>query len=327
MTAVNAVEPVPSAASGHAGESFVHEGLFYHDQQAYAAGLLPFIRAGLAAEEPVLVAVPGAHLDQLRDAVGGEAGRVRFVDMAQSGRNPGRIIPAVLHAFIEEHSPARVRIIGEPIWPGRTAVEYPACVQHEALINAVFTGRNATILCPYDAGQLTPEVLADAARTHPVLVRGDDRRSNRDYTEPGAVVAAFNRPLPEPAVEAGQVVTSFAFEAGQLATVRHLVADRGRLVGMDPERITDLQMAVNEVAANTIEHTGRPGTLRIWRERQRLICEVHDSGRLTELLVGRIPPAPSSERGRGLVLVNYLCDLVRVHTQPTGTTIRMHMAI
>jgi anti-sigma regulatory factor (Ser/Thr protein kinase) len=326
MTAVNAVEPVPSAASGHAGESFVHEGLFYQDQQEYAAGLLPFIRSGLAAEEPVLVAVPGAHLDQLRDAVGGEAGRVRFVDMAQSGRNPGRIIPAVLHAFIEEHSPARVRIIGEPVWPGRTAVEYPACVQHEALINAVFTGRNATILCPYDAGQLTAEVLADAARTHPVLVRGDDRRSNRDYAEPGAVVAAFNRPLPEPAVEAGQV-TSFAFEAGQLATVRHLVADRGRLVGMDPERITDLQMAVNEVAANTIEHTGRPGTLRIWRERQRLICEVRDSGRLTELLVGRIPPAPSSERGRGLVLVNYLCDLVRVHTQPTGTTIRMHMAI
>jgi anti-sigma regulatory factor (Ser/Thr protein kinase) len=173
---------------------------------------------------------------------------------------------------------------------------------------------------------LTAEVLADAARTHPVLVRGDDRRSNRDYAEPGAVVAAFNQPLPEPAVEAGQV-TSFAFEAGQLATVRHLVADRGRLVGMDPERITDLQMAVNEVAANTIEHTGRPGTLRIWRERQRLICEVRDSGRLTELLVGRIPPAPSSERGRGLVLVNYLCDLVRVHTQPTGTTIRMHMAI
>jgi hypothetical protein len=34
-----------------------------------------------------------------------------------------------------------------------------------------------------------------------------------------------------------------------------------------------------------------------------------------------------SEHGRGLLLVNYLCDLVRVHTDLSSTTIRLHMRI
>jgi len=32
-------------------------------------------------------------------------------------------------------------------------------------------------------------------------------------------------------------------------------------------------------------------------------------------------------RGRGLVLINHLCDLVRIHTRPGATTIRLHIAL
>ena len=64
--------------------------------------------------------------------------------MAEAGRNPGRILPAVLHAFADDHPRARVRIVGEPVWAGRTPVEYPACAQHEALINGSLAGRDVT---------------------------------------------------------------------------------------------------------------------------------------------------------------------------------------
>ena len=42
-------------------------------------------------------------------------------------------------------------------------------------------------------------------------------------------------------------------------------------------------------------------------------------------LAGLVPPAPESLGGRGLVLVNYLCDLVRIHTGPEGTAVRAYL--
>lgn len=117
-------------------------------------GTVPFIRDGLAAGEPVAVAVPGPNLRLIVAELGTDAEQVRLLDMTQVGRNPGRIIPGVLRAFADAHPGERVRIIGEPIWVGRTGTEYPACAQHEALINLAFTGQPVTILCPYDADTL-----------------------------------------------------------------------------------------------------------------------------------------------------------------------------
>jgi anti-sigma regulatory factor (Ser/Thr protein kinase) len=303
--------------------TLMHEALLYKDSDAFLAGTLPFIRDGLVDDEPILVAVPAANISLLRDELGDEAAEVHFIDMTEIGRNPGRIIPAVLHAFISAHPRERVRIIGEPIWPGRTAQEYPACVQHEALINMTFADRSAAILCPYDAARLEPVMLRDAFRTHPVMLSSGRRRASGRYGRPQAVVASFNRPLPEPA---GPTAT-MTFNGDALSRMRRVVANHAQAAGLAEARIGDLQVAVNEVATNSIAHAGAPGTLRIWQEQNTLVCEIRDRGRLTDPLVGRVPPAPESEHGRGLLLVNYLCDLVRVYTHRAGVTIRLHMAL
>jgi anti-sigma regulatory factor (Ser/Thr protein kinase) len=304
---------------------FVHEALLYADTDEYLAGTLSFLRAGLAADEPSLVAVPGANLALIRDGMGATAGQVRFVDMSEAGRNPGRIIPSVLHAFVDQHTPRRVRIIGEPIWPGRSATEYPACVQHEALINDAFAGRSATILCPYDSKGLDPDVIGDAARTHPIMVHGDDRRPSDGYADPGDVVAAFNRPLPEPAGSPPMLT----FDVEDLPAVRQFVAHHATRMGLPAERIGDVQLAINELATNSIIHAGGPGVLRVWYDAEggHVVCEIRDSGRFTDRLAGRIPPSVTSEGGRGLLLVNYLCDLVRVHTGEAQTTIRLYLRV
>ena len=84
-------------------EEFVHPALLYRDDEEYLAGTVPFIRDGLAAGEPVAVAVPGPNLELIRDALGADAQRVLLRDMAEAGRNPGRIIPTVLLAFANAH--------------------------------------------------------------------------------------------------------------------------------------------------------------------------------------------------------------------------------
>lgn len=114
------------------------------------------------------------RLEPIHEGLGEQAAKVRLIDMTRGGRSLGRIIPSVLRQFADpQPSECRVRIIGEPIWQGRSAVEYPACVQHEALINAAFTGRAVAILCPCDAGQMEKQILSDALATHPVVIDAD----------------------------------------------------------------------------------------------------------------------------------------------------------
>ena len=81
----------------------------------------------------------------------------------------------------------------------------------------------------------------------------------------------------------------------------------------------------NEIATNAVVHSGRPAVVRVWLDDEGVVCEITGSSVLTDRLAGRLPPSPVSDSGRGLLLVNYLCDLVQVHTDSTSTSVRLHM--
>ncbi len=314
---------VPAPSSTLAGaEPFRHPALFYRGMDEYLAGTLPFIEAGLAAGEPVAAAVPGAQLEALRAGLGDAAVRVRLLDMTRAGRNPGRILPGVLFAFADEHRDAEfVRIIGEPIWAGRTAAEYPACVQHEALINHAFAGRSVEILCPYDVATLPDDVLLDAERTHPTLIDPAGARASDRYA-PDDVLADYNHALSAP-----PGVPALLVDAPTLAEARAFALAEAKRAGLQPERADDFELAVNELVTNSIEHARSLGALRVWVEDGHLVGEVSDTGRLDNLLAGRRPAPPEQSRGRGLLLVNHLADLVRIHRSDRGTTIRIYMKL
>jgi anti-sigma regulatory factor (Ser/Thr protein kinase) len=305
-------------------DPFTHPALLYADPDEYLAGTVPFIRAGLAAGEPVMVAVPADNLARIRTALGTDADRVILRDMGEAGRNPGRIIPDVLLAFAAEHAGRPARIIGEPIWAERNAAEYPACAQHEALINAAFTGRDATILCPYDTSRLDPAWLADAHRTHPVVWTATARWDSDYYADPIALAGSFSPPLPDPAPDAARI----SVERGVLAAIRRFVAGQAQAAGLPADRISDLMIAASEIAANTVVHTAGTGELAVWVDDGYLLCQLNDSGWIRDALVGRIPVAPEDATGgRGLLLVNQLCDLVRIHSVPGATAIRLYLRL
>ncbi|MET9757791.1 sensor histidine kinase [Streptomyces sp. NPDC006372] len=300
-------------------EPFVHPAFFYRDEQEYLGGTVPFVREALAAGDPVAVAVPGKNLELIRDALGDAADTVRLLDMREAGRNPGRIIPGVLRAFADAQPPgSRVRIIGEPIWAGRSDTEYAACVQHEALINASFQGRTVTILCPYDVGQLPEHVLADARATHPVVISsGSDHAEDSEAYAPGDIVARYNEPLP-PVPDA----LMFAFDSASLSQARHVAVGEGSRHGLNGVKLDDLALAMAELTTNSVVHGGGSGVLRVWTEDGYVVCEVRDQGRLVDPLAGRHPVPRDQRGGRGLLLVNLIADLVRVHTADSGTTVR-----
>lgn len=304
--------------------TFVHEALYYANLDEFLAGTLAFVRSGLAAGQPVLVAVPEPRLGMLRTELAA-AGRVAtrhemtFVDMAEEGSNPNRIIPWVLRAFVDQH-PGPVRLVGEPVYVGRAAEEVACCVQHEALVNVAFAGHDAEILCLYDVRQLA-HMVPYAERTHPLVRSAAGRRPSTSYTDPYTVVALLNQPLPERRLADDTLM----FDVEGLAGLRRLVGKFADSAGIPADRVADLQLAVTEIGTNAVVHAGERATLRLWTERDRVVCEIRGAGQISDIMAGRVVPPPDSPRGRGLLIANRLCDLVQTHTAPTGTTTRLHM--
>lgn len=295
-----------------------HASLLYRTAGEFLTGTADFVRRGLTAGEPVLVAVPAANAELLRTALAGAAG-VRLVDMTEAGRNPARIIP-LLRRFTDSHADRAGRFVGEPVWVGQSPAEVEECTRHEALLNEAFARTPVSILCPYDAAHLDPATLADASRTHPVIVEGGRRRTNPGYAQPALIYARPDPPLAGP--PAGTPVVSFARD--DLTRLRRSVHRAARAAGLPFDRADDLVLAVNEVATNSITHAGSGGTLRTWLNADELICEVRDGGRIVDPLVGRRAPSRRAEDGRGLWMVNQLCDLVEIRSDERGTTVRLH---
>jgi len=301
---------------------FAHRALFYAGDESFLDGALPFLREGVAKDEPMLVALRSDRIDLLRGALGGDAVRVQFIDMAAVGANPARIIPA-WHAFTTEAGERPVRGIGEPIWPGRTGPELVEAELHEALLNVAFADRSGfELLCPYDVAALDAKVIAGARRHHPEFFdAGSAVVASPDF--PG--LDPFSRVCDQLLPPATGAVAAIAVTPGSLPAIRSFVRLVAGELGLASARIDDLILAVNELATNTLRYGGSEGSVCLWSEAGTLLCDIVDGGRLDDPLVGRSLPSAESERGRGFWLVHRLCDLVQVRSVPAGTQVRLHL--
>jgi anti-sigma regulatory factor (Ser/Thr protein kinase) len=301
---------------------FHHEAVFYAGEDEYLAGTLPEIRTALADDGLVLAAVAGAKQRLLRGGLGADADRVLFTDMERLGRNPACIIPA-WREFLRSAGPEPVLGIGEPVWPGRSDAELVECSRHESLLNLAFDdGRDWRLLCPYDAAALPEPVLDEARRNHPHVRAGGHSRPSADYRGHHAILA-WEDNLPAPPRQPAEL----AFTELDLPLVRDFVVERARSAGFDHGRLPDLVLAVNELATNSMRHATGAGVLRTWEDGGTFFCEVRDRGRIGDPLAGRDRPSDLSGGGRGLWIVNHLCDLVQVRSSPAGNVVRLHMAI
>jgi anti-sigma regulatory factor (Ser/Thr protein kinase) len=312
------VPAFPAASQGRAGGGW-HRALLCRDQADCVAGALAFIHDGIGRAEPVLVGVSATLGSRLRQLLDGQP-LVSFFDMTELGRNPGRIIPAMLD-FAGAHVHRAVRFVSEPFWAGRSAAENAEAARHEALIQLAFAASEATVLCAYDLATLSPATLSCAEQTHPVLVSGGSPRPSQHYPGAGIVPPQCDGPLPPPPGSAARLVYS-----SDLRQVRTLVSDCAASAGMAPGRIADLALAASEVAANTLRHAGADGTLQVWHTSEEIVCQITDPGIIKDPLAGRHRPgAPTS--GQGLWVVNQVCDLVELRSGPGGTTVRMHIRL
>jgi anti-sigma regulatory factor (Ser/Thr protein kinase) len=113
-----------------------------------------------------------------------------------------------------------------------------------------------------------------------------------------------------------------------LAAIRAVVHRYAIRAGLPEPRAIDLVLAVSEVAANTVRHAKSPGSLKIWYDSEEIVCQVHDDGIISNLpAAGQRRPSLDATGGHGLWIVNQVCDQVDMHSDETGTTIRLHMKL
>ena len=96
---------------------------------------------------------------------------------------------------------------------------------------------------------------------------------------------------------------------------------------MGVEGTEQLVLAVDELASNSIRYGDGAGVLRCWREERHVLCEVEDGGRIDDPLVGRTRPEPQARGGRGVWLVNQMCDLVQIRCGSAGSVVRVHKRV
>ena len=305
-----------TTSGGNSEAGFVHEALMYRDETELRAAVVEFLAAASAAHEPVLMALPDATWQRLQGSIGDAD--ASFADMEEVGRNPNCLL-RMIEDWITEHR-GRARVVSEAIFPGRSYPETAECLRHEALLNGALAGADVAILSPYDAAHLDSEILAGAEMTHPTVLEGGRRRVSASYdgSVPARLRAAW--PLQSPS---GPVFEHAL--AGSLHDLRHEVADDPLVGELSSERRSDLVFAINEAATNAVRHGDGGCTTRIWHDGRSVVSEVSFEASLDDPLAGRRRPDVDAIDGRGLWLINQVCDLVELRSSPSGTTLRMHV--
>jgi anti-sigma regulatory factor (Ser/Thr protein kinase) len=301
--------------------SLRHAAFLYWTQAEFTTAVLDFIEAGVRTGEPVLVAAAGPNLQELQAQLDHQNDLLTWVDMFRTGSNPRRVTSAV-RLFAEEHRGQPIRCFQEPAWPSRPPGELCEATRHEALVNLALAGAEAAVLCAYDL-RLDTGTIMGAQRTHPVVIRDGRPHASVAYAADVVIPAECDAPLSSPPPWA----VALTYRQNQHA-VRRFAADHARLAGLSPDRTVDLVIAVAELTGNTLAHTSEPGTLTMWVADGEIISQISDSGHIGDPLAGtRRPDAADPSRGRGLWVVDQLCDLVEMRTGPVGTTIRLHMRL
>ncbi|MEE2035987.1 anti-sigma factor RsbA family regulatory protein [Nocardiopsis sp. CT-R113] len=299
--------------------TFEHQGLLFHDERWFLDTARERLRSALGGNAHAVLAVSEARAAVLVGSLTpSEGARVHVVDRDGLYEAPGRAL-AALHRLTLTHEP--VTLVAEPPTPSGSAMESREWQRLESVMCTALAPLRLRLLCAYDARALAPGARASVRVTHPTLVGPDGPRPNPGYLGTAAFGARPDTPAPLPAT--GPV---HRLEIGMsLPRLRRELAALCAFLGMAPHRAESLVVAVNELAANVLEHGAGKGSVSVWRGPDRWVCDVFDEhGGLADPLAGYRPADSMRPRGYGLWITRQSCDFMEISGTAEGSTVRLH---
>ena len=134
---------------------------------------------------------------------------------------------------------------------------------------------------------------------------------------------ADNHPVGEPAGGDVPPLFDLAFDSGALYVLRTEMRACAGQAGLPEDRVTDVVLAVHELAANVLSHGGGKGRLRVWNLAGALHCQVDDG----DLIASEDPAARTNSLpdlpGHGLWVVRRVADQMQTLSGPRGTRVTL----
>jgi AcrR family transcriptional regulator len=295
---------------------FVHEALVYASTEAFLARLVPFIRDGLEARQPVIAVLGPDNIALLEEALGDQARDVLFGDASALYRRPAHAI-AEYRDHLDAHLAARpdldlIRIIGEVRF-GSSLQEHADWTMYESMLNQGFADYPAWVICPYDTRALPAHIIANAPCTHPLVSTSERPDASPSYIETDELVAlpVSRDPGPPDKEPFGSMTIS---DVADLDEVRRFVAGTARAAGLAPTAVLDASVAAGELVRDALRHG--EVTVHVIRHGARWMCEVaaHDSGHT----------GPGARVG--LSIARLISDRVELSAEADTHTVRLNFS-
>jgi transcriptional regulator with XRE-family HTH domain len=174
----------------HGGEPIFmlgHQMLIFQDDDSFLGEAGSFLEMGAKRSEALMAVASAENNALLRDHLGDNARRVKFVDAETWYSSPTEAIKA-FQAFTDEEVSRGApwsRIVGEPLWRDRSQEEIQLWTRYEAMMNLTMRGRPVTVLCSYNEQTVGPAIMEAARRTHPKIVDRGETTDSPSYQDPG----------------------------------------------------------------------------------------------------------------------------------------------
>ena len=300
---------------------FLHELVLHGANEEMLEFVLPFVRDGLAAEEPTLLLVRPETAATVLDSVGPSPYLLLLPAQGQPGRPASdlRATETLLTGY--GLGTSQVRIVNqEPVVPEAQWHEWRRL---EAVVNLALRRHNTWAVCVYDRRPLTDEMVEDLYATHHLTGQGDHHRRNDRYQDPVEFISKHQDAPPDP-VE--RETPSAQLVDPSPATARAAVAGFARQTRLPGPEIENIVLAAHEAVSNAILHGRPPVVLRLWVRPAGLTVTVTDTGPgPTDPFVGLLPPEHSNGAGLGLWISHQLVDITH-RRHPDGYTVRLATA-
>jgi transcriptional regulator with XRE-family HTH domain len=169
------------------GQSMLdHYALLYATEEEFVESAGRFVAEGIERSEATLAVTTAPKIKLLRKRLGADAAEVTFVEARRWYTTPAAAL-AAYRTFLEEKLASGsgwIRILGEPVWSGRSRSEVSLWTRYESLLNVEFAGVPATVVCPYDTSALGAGILNQACATHRHSRVHGELAANPEYIEP-----------------------------------------------------------------------------------------------------------------------------------------------
>jgi transcriptional regulator with XRE-family HTH domain len=163
-----------------------HRALLYETDQEFLDAAVPFLGEAAERGEGSIAVTSPAKLEMLQGELGAYAVNVVFAANASWYATPRSALEGY-RQFLDtqlERGASWVRVVGEPVWVGRSASEVQGWTRYESLMNIVFGAAPASLICAYDAQGLDPEIVRGARLTHPHALEHATLASCPDFADP-----------------------------------------------------------------------------------------------------------------------------------------------